>query len=69
MQQNKQNIVALIDSTRKVNPNISSKGANMFLNCFCVDEDAAFELSEVVYLNAVSFGNTLHEGILKGTGV
>ena len=69
MQQNKQNIVALIDSPRKGNPHISFKAANMFLNRFCVDEDAAFELSEVLYLNAASFGNTLHEGILKGTGV
>ena len=30
--------------------NISLKGGNMCLNRFCIDEDAAFELSEVCYL-------------------
>ena len=31
--------------------NISLKGGNMCLNRFCIDEDAAFELSEIRYLN------------------
>ena len=30
--------------------NISLKGGKMLLNRFCIDEDAAFELSEVNYL-------------------
>ena len=30
--------------------NISMKGGNMILNRFCIDEDAAFELSGVNYL-------------------
>ena len=35
-------------------PNISLKGGHMFLNCFCIDEDAAFELSGVYFLKHVS---------------
>ena len=30
------------------------KGGNMCLNRFCIDEDAAFELSEVCYLERSS---------------
>ena len=32
--------------------NISSKGGKMCLNRFCIDEDAAFELSAVNYLKS-----------------
>ena len=34
--------------------NISLKGGNMCLNRFCIDEDAAFELSGVYYLEKSS---------------
>ena len=33
---------------------ISLKGGNMLLNRFCIDEDAAFELSGVNYLKETS---------------
>ena len=36
--------------------NISLKGGNMFLNRFCIDEDAAFELSGVYFLTKSFFG-------------
>ena len=34
---------------------ISLKGGNMILNRFCIDEDAAFELSGVNYLEKSSY--------------
>ena len=34
---------------------ISLKGGNMILNRFCIDEDAAFELSGVYYLKKSSY--------------
>ena len=34
--------------------NVSSKAGNMILNRFCIDEDAAFELSGVNYLQKSS---------------
>ena len=34
--------------------NISMKGGNMILNRFCIDEDAAFELSRVNYFHKFS---------------
>ena len=46
-----QNLLVLTDPPRKVaNHDISLKAGNMILNRFCIDEDAAFELSEVNYL-------------------
>ena len=30
--------------------NVSLKAGNMFLNRFCIDEDAAFELSGINYI-------------------
>ena len=46
MSKTMQNLVFLLDS--RENPsNISSKGTNMWMNRFCIDEDAAFELSGV----------------------
>ena len=32
------------------------KAGNMFLNRFCIDEDAAFELNEVNYLKKLNYG-------------
>ena len=33
---------------------ISFKGGNMFLNRFCIEEDAAFELSGIHYLKKLT---------------
>ena len=44
-----QNFVVLIEPSADAHF-ISQKGANMCLNRFCIDEDAAFELSGVQYL-------------------
>ena len=44
-----QNLVILMEPS-EVADDISLKGANMYFNRFCVDEDAAFELSGVHYL-------------------
>ena len=46
-----QNLVVLMEPTEnaEVQP---IKAGNMILNRFCIDEDAAFELSGVDYLNS-----------------
>ena len=44
-----QNLVVLMEPSDRAR-NISLKAGNMILNRFCIDEDAAFELSEVNYL-------------------
>ena len=45
----KQNLVVFMD--KHENPTITSvKAGNMCLNRFCIEEDAAIELSEVYYL-------------------
>ena len=41
-----QNLVVLMDPPAREH-DISSKAGNMYLNRFCIDEDAAFELSVV----------------------
>ena len=43
------NLVLLMEPSREAQE-ISSKGGNMFLNRFSIDEDAAFELLGVYYL-------------------
>ena len=48
-----QNLIVLMEPPKEAFI-ISSKGANMILNRFCIDEDAAFELSEVNYLKTSS---------------
>ena len=49
----KQNLIVLMEpSERKYD--ISLKCGNMILNRFCIDEDAAFELSGVKYLKKSS---------------
>ena len=48
-----QNLVVLMEPS-KVAWNSSLKGGNMILNRFCIDEDAAFELSGVYYLEPSS---------------
>ena len=64
-----QNLVVVIDPSKHAY-NISSKGANMYLNRFCIDEDAGFECSGVLYLKKSSFDFAHHtprdERIAKG---
>ena len=48
-----QNLVFLMEPSEDAH-DISLKGQNMCLNRFCVDEDAAFELSGVHYLEKFS---------------
>ena len=48
-----QNLVVLMDPPEDT-WNISSKAGNMILNRFCIEEDAAFELSGVHYLKKSS---------------
>ena len=48
MPKKSQNIVILLEPKWMMNPwEMSSKSGNMFLNRFCVEEDAGFELSGV----------------------
>ena len=49
-----QNLVVLMDPP-KYAYDVSLKGGNMILNRFCIDEDAAFELSGVNYLKKSSW--------------
>ena len=50
----KQNLVVLMEPSEYAY-DVSSKAVNMILNRFCIDEDAAFELSGVNYLQEKSF--------------
>ena len=49
-----QNLVVLMESTEDTY-DVSSRAGNMCLNRFCIDEEAAFELSGVVYWKPHSF--------------
>jgi len=68
-----QNLVVLMEPS-KDGDDVSLKTGNMILNRFCIDEDAAFELSGVYYLKKSSemiFGNSLKFKVkrkLKGKG-
>ena len=53
MSKNIQNLVLLMESFEDASE-ISLKGGNMFMNRFCIEEDAAFELSDVHYLTKSS---------------
>ena len=44
-----QNVVLLMEPSRYA-CNVSLKAGNMFLNRFCIDEEAAFESTGVYYL-------------------
>ena len=46
-----QNLVVFIEPSEDTS-NISAKAGNLYLNRFCIDEDAACELSGVYYLNS-----------------
>ena len=49
-----QNLVVLMEPSENAH-RVSLKAGNMILNRFCIDEDAAFELSGVNYLKKSSF--------------
>ena len=49
MPKNMQNIIVLMEPSDNT-WNTASKGGNMYLNRFCIDEDATFELSGVYNL-------------------
>ena len=55
----KQNLVVLMEPSGHRTP---LKCGNMILNRFCIDEDAAFELSGVTYLE--TFGS--YTDLIKG---
>ena len=57
-----QNLVLLTKPPKKANE-ISLKAGNMYLNRFCIDEDASFELSGVYDLEKPS--NKLTDKIRK----
>ena len=50
---NMQNLVILMEPSEHAHE-VSLKSGNMFLNRFCIDEDAAFELSGVYYFGKSS---------------
>ena len=58
-----QNLVVLMEPSKDAHNN-SLEGGNMVLNRFCIDEDAAFELSGVNYFKKLSsdieFGETIY---------
>merc|ERR1712176_1533820 len=49
-----QNLVVLMEPSEHAY-DVSLKGGSMILNRFCIDEDAAFELSGVNYLKKTSY--------------
>ena len=51
-----QKLVVLIDPSRFAY-NCSMKGGKMCFNRFCIDEDAAFELSGVHYFKGKSYSS------------
>ena len=61
-----QNLVVLVEPSNYAEET-PLKAGNMILNRFCIDEDAAFELSGVHYLKKqpMGFGNTVPELIEK----
>ena len=53
MRKHNQNLIFLMEPTKN-RWVVSLKGGNMCMNLFCIDEDAAFELSDVHYLKKSS---------------
>ena len=48
-----QNLIILMEPSEDAET-VSLKGGNMYLNRFCIDDEAAFELSGVHYLKKLS---------------
>ena len=61
MSKSRQNLFFLMEPSEPAF-NISMKAGNLCLNRFCIDEDAAFELSGVSYLE--TFGS--YTDLIKG---
>ena len=55
-----QNLVVLMEPSKDAN-DFSMRTGNMILNRFCIDEDAAFELSGVNYLKKSSIDMEIGE--------
>ena len=62
-----QNLVVLMEPSEDAE-SVSSKAGTMILNRFCIDEDAAFELSGVNYLKKSSYKMNTAEIKVKGMG-
>ena len=62
-----QNLVVLMEPSEETDKTPLKVG-NMILNRFCIDEDAAFELSGVNYLKKSSYKMNTAEIKLKGMG-
>ena len=63
----KQNLVLFMEENE--NPWITSvKAGNMCLNRFCIEEDAAFELSEVHHLKKTLYGIFNSNGLKEDKG-
>ena len=56
-----QNLVVLMEPSEEA-WDTSLKGGNMILNRFCIDEDAAFELSGVNFLKSRKMSNRKVKG-------
>ena len=63
MSKTMQNLVVFMEPS-KDDCDVSLKGGNKILNRFCIDEDAAFELSGVSYLKKSSM-KMMHSKSLK----
>ena len=57
-----QNLVFLMDPSDRA-WETSLKSGNMILNRFCIDEDAAFELSGVSYLTEITKSHQIKKGM------
>ena len=66
MSKTMQSLVVLMEPTKDAN-DFSMRTGNMILNRFCIDEDAAFELSGVYYLARSSRRDSMDDEI-KGKG-
>ena len=67
MSETKQNLVVFMEP-QEVSWRITVKAGNMYLNRFCIDEDSAFELSEINYLKKIKFEAKNPESKEKGKG-
>ena len=69
-----QNLVVLMEQSGDASWRISSKAGSMSLNRFCIDEDAAFELSSVHNLERSYYEIEYHDDFenerkFKGRGM
>ena len=64
MEKVRQNVVLLMDPTDDA-WDISLKAGNMYLNRFCIDEDAAFESTGVYYLKRSAFAMRQNYHVLE----